>query len=134
MTTSCTSTAAPVAPTVQHGYNSRQLRRHGDVSVVEVGGQLIVGNRQHLKQIVLDELEAGGRKFAIDFAAAGYIDTSGLGVLVSLSKRIHERGGRLVLSGLNDDLTTLLELTGIAPLFSVADTLPVALASLEASR
>ena len=32
----------------------------GDVTVVDVDGQLIVGNRQELKQKVLDELEKGG--------------------------------------------------------------------------
>jgi len=40
--------------------------KHG-VVVVGVDGQLIVGNRQELKQKVLDTLEAGGKKFVIDF-------------------------------------------------------------------
>src|SRR5256885_13288372 len=58
--------------------------KHG-VVVVGVDGQLIVGNRQELKQKVLDALESGGRKFVVDFTKTGYIDSSGLGVLVSLS-------------------------------------------------
>ena len=58
------------------------LKKNGDVVVVDVEGQLIVGNRQELKQKVLDELEKGDRKFLIDFAQTGYIDSSGLGVLV----------------------------------------------------
>ena len=70
----------------------------GDVTVVEVEGQLIVGNRQELKQKVLDELDRGERKFLIDFKATGYIDSSGLGVLVSLSKKIRELGGELRLA------------------------------------
>ena len=43
------------------------------VVLVDVDGQLIVGNRQELKQKVLDQLEAGERKFLIDFASTGYI-------------------------------------------------------------
>jgi anti-sigma B factor antagonist len=35
---------------------SFSIRREGDVVVVDVEGQLIVGNRQELKQKVLDEL------------------------------------------------------------------------------
>src|SRR5438552_8514505 len=65
------------------------------VVVVGVDGQLIVGNRQELKQKVLDALEGGGAKFVIDFTKTGYIDSSGLGVLVSLSKKIREQGGDL---------------------------------------
>ena len=64
---------------------SLQVTKHADVVVIEVDGQLIVGNRQELKQKVLDEAEAGARKVLIDFAKAGYIDSSGLGVLVSLA-------------------------------------------------
>lgn len=98
------------------------LKKQGDVVVVDVEGQLIVGNRQELKQKVLDEVEKGERKFLIDFAQTGYIDSSGLGVLVSLSKKIREHGGELRLADLNDDLQTLFELTKLDTLFQIADT------------
>ena len=99
------------------------------VVVVDVDGQLIVGNRQELKQKVLDELEAGERKFLIDFANTGYIDSSGLGVLVSLSKKIREQSGELRLANLNEDLRTLFELTKLDTLFNIANSREEALAS-----
>src|SRR5207249_2460607 len=99
------------------------------VVVVGVDGQLIVGNRQDLKQKVLDALEAGARKFVIDFTKTGYIDSSGLGVLVSLSKKIREQGGDLRLAGLNEDLQTLFELTKLDTLFSITKTPAEALAA-----
>jgi anti-sigma B factor antagonist len=97
------------------------VSRTGEVTLVEVEGQLIVGNRQELKQQVLEQLETGDRKFVIDFANTGYIDSSGLGVLVSLSKKIREQGGELRLSSLNEDLRTLFELTKLDTLFRIAD-------------
>lgn len=97
------------------------VSKQGDVTVVEVEGQLIVGNRQELKQKVLEDLEGGARKFVVDFANTGYIDSSGLGVLVSLSKKIREQGGELRLSSLNEDLRTLFELTKLDTLFRIAD-------------
>lgn len=96
--------------------------KQGDVTVVDVDGQLIVGNRQELKQKVLEELDGGDRKFVIDFANTGYIDSSGLGVLVSLSKKIREQGGELRLASLNEDLRTLFELTKLDTLFRIADS------------
>lgn len=92
------------------------------VTVVDVEGQLIVGNRQELKAKVLEELDGGERKFVIDFSRTGYIDSSGLGVLVSLSKKIREQGGELRLSSLNEDLRTLFELTKLDTLFRIADS------------
>lgn len=92
------------------------------VVVVEVDGQLIVGNRHEMKAKVLEALEAGDRKFLIDFTKTGYIDSSGLGVLVSLSKKIRDEGGDLRLAGLNEDLKTLFELTKLDTLFAIADS------------
>jgi anti-sigma B factor antagonist len=106
------------------------VRKHpGGVLVIEVEGQLIVGNRQELKQRVLDALEAGDRKFLIDFTKTGYIDSSGLGVLVSLSKKIRDEGGDLRLAGLNEDLKTLFELTKLDTLFAITDSAQEALAA-----
>lgn len=107
---------------------SFNLRRFGEVAVVEVTGQLIVGNRHELKRIVLAEVEAGTRLFVVDFSLTGYIDSSGLGILVGLSKRIREGGGRLRLASLNKDLRTLFELTKLDTLFEIVDSREEALA------
>jgi len=98
------------------------------VLVVTVDGQLIVGNRQELKQKITDALESGERKFLIDFTTTGYIDSSGLGVLVSLSRKIREADGELRIAGLNEDLRTLFELTKLDSLFNIADSPASALA------
>ena len=92
-----------------------------DVTLIEVGGQLIVGNRQLLKEQVLDQLERGDREFIVDFSKTDYIDSSGLGVLVTLSKKIREQGGQLSLVGLSEDLRTLFELTKLDTLFIFSD-------------
>ncbi len=105
------------------------ITKQGDVSIVEVDGQLIVGNRQELKQKMLEALDHGARKLLVDFTKTGYIDSSGLGVLVSLSKKIREQGGELRLAALNEDLRTLFELTKLDTLFQIADSREQALAS-----
>ncbi|HEX6938002.1 MAG TPA: STAS domain-containing protein [Longimicrobiales bacterium] len=105
------------------------VKKENDVTVIDVEGQLIVGNRQELKQKVLQELEGGERKFLIDFSQTGYIDSSGLGVLVSLSKKIREHGGELRLANLNEDLRTLFELTKLDTLFQISKSRDEALSS-----
>jgi anti-sigma B factor antagonist len=108
---------------------SFETSKQDGIVLVDVDGQLIVGNRQELKQKVLDELEAGERRFLIDFANTGYIDSSGLGVLVSLSKKIREQDGELRLASLNEDLRTLFELTKLDTLFNIAESRQEALSS-----
>ncbi len=86
-----------------------QTNRTDDgITVVRVEGQLVVGNRQELKELVQDAVEHGDRKFLLDFTPTAYIDSSGLGALVSISKRVREAGGDLRLAGLNEDLRSLV--------------------------
>jgi anti-sigma B factor antagonist len=88
-----------------------------------------VGNRQELKDLVQAALDRGDRRLLINFSRTGYIDSSGLGALVSISKKIREAGGELRLSGLNEDLRSLFELTKLDTLFAIAETPKQALAS-----
>lgn len=105
-----------------------------DALIVEVRGQLVVTNRQEFKQIVLDEVEQGARTVVVDFSDSAYIDSSGLGALVSLGKRIRELGGDLRLAGLNEDLRTLFELTRLDALFPLYTTRGDALSNAAAPR
>ena len=108
---------------------SFSIKKEGEVVVVDVEGQLIVGNRQELKDLVFAALDKGDRRILIDFSQTGYIDSSGLGALVSISKRVREAGGELRLSGLNEDLRSLFELTKLDTLFAIAETPQQALSS-----
>ena len=105
-----------------------QTKGSNGVVVVQVEGQLIVGNRHELKDLVQAALERGERRLLIDFSRTGYIDSSGLGALVSISKRIREAGGELRLAGLNEDLRSLFELTKLDTLFVIANSASEALA------
>lgn len=109
---------------------SYEISSQNGITIVEVAGQLIVGNRQALKDRILEELDGGARKFLIDFEETAYIDSSGLGVLVTLSKKIREKGGELRLANLNEDLRALFELTRLDTLFRIADSREEALADL----
>lgn len=99
-----------------------------NVMLVTVEGQLIVANRQELKQVVQDALDAGERRFVLDFGPTAYIDSSGLGALVSINKKVREVGGDLRLAGLNEDLRSLFELTKLDTLFTISETATEALA------
>jgi len=95
--------------------------RDGDRVIVGVPVQLVVSNRQELKQHVLDALAHGGRRFLIDFRQTAYVDSAGLGALVSASTNVRQRAGELRLANLNDDLRTLFQLTRLDTLLRIDD-------------
>ena len=105
-----------------------QSRQENGVVVVRSDGQLIVGNRHELKELVQGALAAGDRRFVLDFSHTGYIDSSGLGALVTVARQVRELGGEMRRAGLNDDLRSLFELTKLDTLFAIADSPAQALA------
>jgi anti-sigma B factor antagonist len=87
-------------------------------------GDLVADRREMFKQHVRTDLAAGVRTFVFDFGRCSYVDSSGLGALVTVSKRIREAGGTLVLEQLNDDLHVLLQLTKLDTLFEIRERAP----------
>lgn len=104
------------------------VAREDGVTVIAVAGELVVGNRDRLREAVTDRIAAGDRNFVVDLEGTSYIDSSGLGLLVSLAREVRGEGGELRLAGLGDDLRTLFELTRLDTLFHIADDRGQALA------
>jgi anti-sigma B factor antagonist len=97
------------------------VTKEGDVIVLAIDGQLLLGNRHELKQKALDELARGATRFRIDLRQTGYIDSSGLGALVTLSKAISERGGEMRLANVTDEHRSLFTLTNLQGLLQLSD-------------
>jgi anti-sigma B factor antagonist len=93
---------------------------------------LSMTNRQLLKHRVIDALAEGVKIIVLDFVQCGYVDSSALGVLVSLNKKCREAGAKLVLCGLNEDLRTYLEITHLDSLLAIALNVDAAIAATPA--
>ena len=102
-------------------------RNVGRTVVFEVQGQLIVGNRQEFKREVLLALQVGTPRIVIDFSRTTFIDSSGLGALITISKEVRAAGGDLRLAALSEDLHGLLALSRMDTFFRIAHDLEEAL-------
>lgn len=95
------------------------VTRHGAVTVVDVGRELTLSAGGEIKATVASEVESGARQFVFDFNATEFIDSAGLGALISMSKLVHSRDGTVRLMRLNDDMRRLFHLTKLDTLFDV---------------
>jgi len=95
--------------------------RKGSTTVVRTPPVLVITNRHELKQLILNALEGGDRQFVIDLRETAYVDSSGLGALVAIRKRVVQQGGELWLAHLSDDLAQLLSLTKLDTLLPRLD-------------
>jgi anti-sigma B factor antagonist len=109
---------------------SVRIQPRGDAVVITAERRLVVGNRQVLKNAVVQEMENGRRTVVIDLGETDLIDSGGLGVLVTLYRHAEEMGGTLVLANRSDEIAGLLRLTKLDTIFTVEGTTEEALQRL----
>jgi anti-sigma B factor antagonist len=97
--------------------------RRGNTIVVDVPPTLVIGNRQELKQLILDPLERGAMQFVVDLRRTTYVDSAGLGALIVTRKRVVAAGGEMWLANVNDELRRLLSLTRLDSFLPLLDEL-----------
>lgn len=98
-------------------------RTSGPWTVVRVAGELDLHTSPQLRDHVLSMVgDAPGPRLALDLTDVGFLDSSSLGMLVTLLKRIRERDGDLRLVGVGGSPMKVFTLTGLDRVFEIAPT------------
>jgi anti-sigma B factor antagonist len=97
--------------------------RRGEESFVKLAGSITIDSSPDLRRVLLRMLKAPDcRQFTLDFSEVGYIDTSGLAVLIEVLRSAKQLGKSLQLKELRERPRYLLESTGVLRLFEGAPT------------
>ena len=97
--------------------NTRQV---GDVSVVDVAGRITLGEGSSaLRDLLREMVGKGDKKILLNLGDVSYIDSSGIGELVSGFTTVTNSGGQLKLLNLNKRVKDLLQITKLYTVFDV---------------
>jgi anti-sigma B factor antagonist len=100
--------------------NTRQI---GDVTVVDVAGRITLGEGSSaLRDSVRDMVSQGHTKILLNLGEVSYIDSSGIGELVSAFTTVTNGGGHLKLLNLTKRVKDLLQITKLYTVFDVHDS------------
>jgi len=107
--------------------NTRQI---GDVTVIDAEGRITLGEGSSVfRESVKDLLSKGNKKILLNLEHVSYIDSSGIGELVSGFTSVSNAGGSLKLLKLTKRIQDLLQITKLYTVFEVFDDEAKALAS-----
>jgi len=96
------------------------IRQVGDVSVVDVAGRITLGEGSSALRDAIKELVGKGqKKILLNLGEVSYIDSSGIGELVSGFTSVTNGGGQLKLLNLNKRVKDLLQITKLYTVFDV---------------
>jgi anti-sigma B factor antagonist len=99
--------------------NNRQV---GDVTVVDVSGRITLGEgSSELRDALRDLVAKGNKKILLNLGDVSYIDSSGIGELVSGFTSVSNQGGQLKLLNLTKRVKDLLQITKLYTVFEVHD-------------
>jgi anti-sigma B factor antagonist len=94
--------------------------------VVELGGELDLWSAPQLKRTLTDVLASGRKRLVLDLARVRFMDSTALGVLVGVDRRLRA-DERLVLAQAGDAVLRMFEMTGIAAGFRIFPTCDAAI-------
>src|SRR5436853_6792204 len=108
-------------------------RQAGDVTILDLEGRITIGDGNvSLRNAIRRLIEEGKKKILLNLAGVGYIDSSGIGELVSSYTAINkEEGGQLKLLSLTQKLQDLLTITKLLTVFDAYDTEAEALSKFK---
>jgi anti-sigma B factor antagonist len=110
------------------------IRQVGGVTIADISGRIVLGEESAaLRELVGDLLSKGHKKILLNLGDVTYIDSTGLGALVSAFTSVRRQGGELKLLNLANKVEDLMQITKLYTVFDVMDDEAVGIKSFGQS-
>ncbi|SRR6266511_265505 len=110
------------------------IEQVGDVAIVVLpGASLDAGNAKEFKQEMTPVLGANA-KVVFDLSELQFVDSSGLGALLSCLRQLNAAGGGLKLCGMAKSVRSLFELVRMERIFDIVETKADAISAFQGTR
>lgn len=97
-------------------------REVGGVTIVDISGRIVLGEESAaLRKLVSDLLSKGHKKILFNLGDVNYIDSSGLGHLVSAFTSVRKQDGELKLLNLTKKVHDVIQITRLYTVFDIMD-------------
>jgi anti-sigma B factor antagonist len=103
---------------------------NGKIAVIEIRGSLVGDNvTDSFRASVTDFIEQGNKSLIINLGKVDYMNSSGIGAIISARTNYAKNGGEIKLAGLSNNVQNLLVVTKLIDIFDVYDTMDEAIDS-----
>ena len=99
-------------------------RTDGAFTVVQVGGEIDMFTATELRETLHARLAENVTSLAIDVNDVEFCDSTGLGVIIGVLRRLRESGGRLIIMCAQPQMLKIFQLTGLDTVLDIRTELP----------
>ncbi|WP_334141878.1 STAS domain-containing protein [Rhabdothermincola sp.] len=96
--------------------------------VIAVTGELDVATAPRLRQEAIRVVAEGNHRLVIDLGGVDFLDSTGLGVIIGILKRVRSHSGELTVVGLTPKVRKVFEVTRVLEILPIFDTVDDAMA------
>lgn len=108
--------------------NRKQL---GNVTVLEFEGVMDAEHSPQIKNFLAQLSKEDYSRVVLDLKKVKFIDSTGLGILISLMRKLTEHEGKLRLAGLQEEVKSIFEITRLFRVFQISQSVETALQEIQ---
>jgi anti-sigma B factor antagonist len=102
--------------------------------VVDVQGEIDISTAPRLRELLIDLVSTNHYQIVVNLEKVGFVDSTGLGVLVGGLKRVRAHDGSLDLVCTREPILQIFRITGLTKVFGIYDTVDQAIAAQKGRR
>lgn len=111
-----------------------QIREEGNVQILACLGRMDAQVSGVLKERIQELLDKGSANLVLDLEGLDFLDSSGLGALVSCLRRVREKKGEIKLAGLRPEVRSIFDITRVSRLFDISENVSDAVKAFGKKR
>ena len=104
------------------------------IEVIDVQGEIDMYTAPRLRELLIDLVSKGSYQFVVNLDTVGFLDSTGLGVLVGGLRRVRVYDGSLDLVCTQPRILKILKITGLTEVFGIYETVDQVLAARKRRR
>jgi len=113
---------ATVAKDMSVQFELSQERVSPQVEVLAVGGEVDIFTAPEIRRAAISAIDDGAIHIVLDLTATSFLDSTGLGMIIGLSKRVRPAGGDIVIVNVDEGIARTFEITGLDEIFRICAT------------
>jgi anti-sigma B factor antagonist len=100
----------------------RDIRKQPESTVVVLAGEIDLNHSPSLHSALVDVTSERPKRLLLDLREVPYMDSSGVGTMVEVFRRVSAYKGKMVLFGMNPRVRSVFEITKLDRFFTICDT------------
>lgn len=107
-----------------------EISNDNELTIAKISGRIDATNSDELQNNIVELIASGATKLVIDFSGVNYISSAGLRSILTATKEIMKKSGKLAIFGMQSNIRDVFDMSGFSSIMNITSDLSKAKSSL----